>query len=353
MAQTVGDSVERVRVLGRLAMCYTVGVIVGPALGGWLSSGGDLYVGARLAVILSGLALILSACISTSSSPASTTNAKSTGSPTSGDLTGRYPAMTQTSQTWGHVAAKLASVLRAVWPLLLVKTLISFANSLSDATRPIVLKNEFYFDHAYLGYFMSLSSCVSAISDGALTGPLVTILGSELSRVQASCIAILVGLYIAQAAFTSASFGTLWVNGSYYGTLISYASTYFVILVFRHILSSTVTGLATGRVRPDEKGTLLGLENALYAAARVGGPLVGMRLYTVGRASLVAVGSAAVFGVCHCVWSRLRSTTGKIPTSVPAATATSYSGDDEDCFDSDGEEESCSQGIQKTNDLRL
>lgn len=317
-------------------MCYTVGVIVGPALGGWLSSSGDLYAGARVAVLLSMLAFVLSFCMS-SSSPVPT----ATSIPQYESSIRHKSAINQASLSSGQILSKLTSVLRAVWPLLLVKIFISFANSLSDATRPIVLKNEFFFDHTHLGYFMSFSSCVSAVSDGALTGPLVNILGNELSIVQSSCIAILVCLYITQAVLTSALFGALWISMSYYSSLISYVCTYFVILVFRHILSSTVTGLTTGRVQADEKGTLLGLENALYAAARVIGPLVGVQLYTVGRASLVAFGSAIVFGVCYFFWSRLKSM-GK--PSVPIKT---------DIISDEEEEDDVLISQQQTSHLRL
>lgn len=322
MAQKVGDSVDRVRILGRIAMCYTLGVIIGPALGGWLSSNGDLYAGARVAFVLSLAALALSAYLPGNAPAQATSSASLTGDGSSSNLilssesknvsvSDMSPSSSPGSPALSVVvqaASKVWSVARVVWLLLVVKVLISFANSVSDATRPIVLKDEYSFRHTDLGYFMSVSSCVSALSDGALTGPLVVALGSELSRVQTACISLLIGLYLAQAVLTSAIFGTLWLTLSYYSTLISYMGTNLVILIFRHILSTTVTGQTTGRVSADEKGTLLGLENALYAAARVFGPLVGVQLYSTGRASLVALGSAAVFGACQLLWSRFKTT---------------------------------------------
>lgn len=349
---------ERVRTLGRLAMCYTIGVIVGPALGGWLSSGGDLFASARVAVLLSLVAIALSACMPSSAPPVPTTSitlltvspltiANGLSDKEVNSKTSQTTMSTKMNQIGGQVLSKLGSVLRLVWPLLLVKILISFANSVSDATRPIVLKNEFYFNHIHLGYFMSISSCVSAVSDGVLTGPLVIALGADLSRVQTSCIAILVCLYIAQAILTSASFGLFWEKISYYSTLISYVSTYFMILVFRHILSSTMTGLTTGCVRADEKGTLLGLENALYAAARVLGPLVGVQLFSIGRASLVALGSAAVLGACHLLWNRLKWSS--TPSQTPQSAL--IENDDEEPAEVDDREGNMSS--EKTKNLRL
>lgn len=49
MSQITSDGTQRSTALGRLTLAYTVGMVVGPAAGGFLGSTGDYYFGATLA----------------------------------------------------------------------------------------------------------------------------------------------------------------------------------------------------------------------------------------------------------------------------------------------------------------
>ena len=59
-SQITSDGQERVMALGRLSTAYTVGMVIGPAVGGWLGASGDYYLGAKLAVLGSLVSIVLS-----------------------------------------------------------------------------------------------------------------------------------------------------------------------------------------------------------------------------------------------------------------------------------------------------
>ena len=60
-----------------------------------------------------------------------------------------------------------------------------------------------------------------------------------------------------------------------------------------HILATSLTTQTTGLVAADEQGALLGLEHALFAGARVVGPIMGTSLLAAGGAVAVAAPSSA------------------------------------------------------------
>ena len=61
-----------------------------------------------------------------------------------------------------------------------------------------------------------------------------------------------------------------------------------------HILATSLTTQTTGLVAADEQGALLGLEHALFAGARVVGPIMGTSLLAAGGVKTVAVVCAVV-----------------------------------------------------------
>ena len=62
-----------------------------------------------------------------------------------------------------------------------------------------------------------------------------------------------------------------------------------------HILATSLTTQTTGLVAADEQGALLGLEHALFAGARVVGPIMGTsHLLAAGGVKTVAVVCAVV-----------------------------------------------------------
>lgn len=59
MVETTPEGSARVAALGRLTVCYTVGSIVGPLVGGLIGASGDYYLGAKASVVGSLLSIVL------------------------------------------------------------------------------------------------------------------------------------------------------------------------------------------------------------------------------------------------------------------------------------------------------
>lgn len=49
LSQATTNDKERTAYLGKLTMSYTIGSVIGPALGGFLGATGDYYLGAKIA----------------------------------------------------------------------------------------------------------------------------------------------------------------------------------------------------------------------------------------------------------------------------------------------------------------
>lgn len=126
--ETTGEGAERVAALGRLTVCYTIGSIIGPALGGALGASGDYYFGAQLAVVGSILSIILCLFMSHPNKPGD-----SGGTTDAGALKGAADAFPYS----------VINVIKAVWILLGSKLISGVANSIHAGVLPLIYKNEF------------------------------------------------------------------------------------------------------------------------------------------------------------------------------------------------------------------
>ena len=131
----------RAAALGRLTTAYTIGATVGPTVGGYLGTTGDLYRGARLAVGVSLLSALLSLGLP-----------KGTWVRKDSDKTG--------SGVWRSFEIARRPNVRG---LLLVKVLGSVASSMYGTTYPLVLTTDLGLNAQTLGFFMSASSIAVAI----------------------------------------------------------------------------------------------------------------------------------------------------------------------------------------------
>lgn len=142
VSQLTEDGTERVTALGRLTMSYTVGMVLGPAIGGYLGSTGDYYYAAKLAVGGSFLSVVLTLFMpstSTSLPKPPITDAKATIQPT---------------YAWTAVV----KVISVVWLLLGTKVVTSVANAMASAALPLILKDTYQFDESKMGLTMSAMS---------------------------------------------------------------------------------------------------------------------------------------------------------------------------------------------------
>lgn len=259
----------RAAALGRLTTAYTIGATVGPALGGFLGATGDLYRGARIAVGVSLLSALLSL-----------------GLPKGG---GRKASKTTTGGVWRSFEIARRPNVRG---LLLVKVAGSVASSMYGTTYPLVLTQDLGLDAQTLGFFMSASSIGVALLGAFGMAPLVGYFGPRrLARMGLVARAGLVLLFSVLVGFAVDAYGTEQILANR-TTYICHASVLHALAA--HVLATSLTTQTTGLVAADEQGALLGLEHALFAGARVVGPLLGTSLLADGGVSAVAAVCAVV-----------------------------------------------------------
>ena len=177
----------RAAALGRLTTAYTIGATVGPTVGGYLGTTGDLYRGARLAVGVSLLSALLSLKL-----PKGTWVRKDSDKTASGVL--RSFEIARRPNVRG---------------LLLVKVLGSVASSMYGTTYPLVLTQELGLTAQTLGFFMSASSIAVAILGAFGMAPLVGFYGPKrLARMGLAARAGLVLLFSVLVGYAADAFGT-------------------------------------------------------------------------------------------------------------------------------------------------
>ena len=289
VAQITTDGPERLRVLGRLTTCYTIGSIIGPAIGGWLGASKDYFFGAKLAVIGSLLSLGLTFFIPT----ASITAPHKDKVTESGKLTVSSPEKN----------ISVMKVFLAVWLLLSTKVITSIAISIGSSAMPLIFKNIYKLNEQSLGFVMSSMSAFNAVVNGLFLGPITVLVGGSLLTIIEICIFIMAGLLALQSILALPYIA----SNSYENGLFEYMIILFILNIFQFVLATTITGESTSRVSQNSKGTLLGLEHGLFAAARILTSFVATTLLKSGGITGVSGTCSAVFiGVC-IMWKTFRS----------------------------------------------
>jgi MFS family permease len=253
IAQFTADGPDRAKALGMLTMSYTVGSVLGPTIGGIIGASGDYYFGAKLAVLGSLLSIILIVFCIQEEKPLATTT---------------------TSHGKESLFDIYTIILSSVWVLLSAKVISSVANAMNAAIFPLVLKNQFHFSEKALGLTMSISSFLNAIVNGIFLGHLVDLFHGELYRMILCCVMGMTFCSVLQAVFALPVFFQYFPTIGVYSFLI----VTFLSTIFQFVLGTTITGESTSLVRNEHKGSLLGLEHALFAAARVGAPQAGVSI---------------------------------------------------------------------------
>lgn len=279
---------ERVAALGRLTASYTVGGVVGPYLGGWLGAQGDYFVAARYACAGSLVAAALVPFLP-------------------GDARGHYAAAPDPKEGKGEAApggdeeerswgARVRLILRLVGVLFFVKIASGVANSMARAAQPLILKNELQFTEADMGKFLSANFAFGGFANGVLLGPLTKLLGGEVRVVVHKCLLIMAAFYALQAAGYSSASPLMAVAGA--GKQYPFIAASMGVAMFQFSLGTGITAQTTQTVPEHMKGTLMGMEHALFSLARIGGPAAGVYLLkTQGISGLSAVIAAVFFGL--------------------------------------------------------
>ena len=285
---------ERVMVLGRLAMSYTVGSVLGNIIGGYIGSSKDYYFAAKIAIFGSLISMMLSLTLPSYS------DFKLYSSRNNID-TANDKNVSNSNQTFWH-KLKVPEILRNVWLLLFSKVITSVANAMGQAAFPLILKNTYALNEKNVGLSMSALSGFNALVNGSLLGHITSLLGSKLLSVISNCMLILIGLSILQAALAAPIIEQYIPGDGLYTFMISTA----ILSVFQYVIATSITSESTSRVDENSKGTLLGLEHCLFAGARVFAPQMGVGLLTYGGISAVSSGSSIVFFGVFIVWSTFK-----------------------------------------------
>lgn len=266
------NAAARAQALGRMTTAYTIGGTIGPALGGWLvDTMGDLYLGAKLAVVGSMVSVVLSVLFLPDGTAATTATKSTAAAPTKNK---KKRSFVQELQHSYQIAIR-----PNLWPLLLVKIVGGFSASMYSTAVPLVLTQWLYFEPSQLGWAMSASMFSVAAFGAVGMAPLAHWVGppgmGRLGLVLRAGMASVLGLIVTTTSSTSHVFVRVVVAG----VLHALAS---------HILATGVTTQTTGNVESDEQGALLGLEHGLFSMARIGAPPTGSFLLSTGFWSVVA-----------------------------------------------------------------
>ena len=270
---------ERMAQLGLLTTAYTLGATVGPSLGGYLGT----QAAAQLAVAVSVAAgaIVLALPAGALAAPRSEPRAPAPAP---------APAPTTSWRSRAWLALSLA------WPLLATKIAAGLVNSAMTTARNLALKNVFALTAAQLGLIMSCISLGTALASLGL-GRLTALLGAEAGVVRA-CLLGMAAVLACQAAFFVAFAGAAAPPAPMYVGLS------LLLALCQYPLSTTLTALSTARVPLHARGTLMGLEHALFSLAFMAGPVVGVRMLAAGGMQAMAGAAAAVYAALLVAWSQ-------------------------------------------------
>ena len=284
-AKLTPEGPTRASALGRLTSAYTIGGSVGPALGGYVGVNAAASLAVAGSVCSIGLVLLL---------PSAIEEGSSTGKP---DEDGASRA----SASQPRISSRLHTIFTLTWPLLLSKMASGVINSGIGAARPLLLKDEFHFDAARLGMFMSAGFVGSALV-GLRLGALTEWLGGPRPTI----LRCLVGMCAAHALLVCTFERSLLDLGRRHtpdGGVWVYAGLSFAASLFQFPLATILTAMSTQLVPACLKGTLVGCEHATFAVANVIGPTLGVAcLQWGGLAGIASVASVGYFALT-LVWA--------------------------------------------------
>ena len=342
VSQVTSDGPDRVSALGRLTLAYTVGTILGPAIGGYLGASGkqeDYFWGAQLATAGSLLSILLTALFlpnnlavlsasALSTSPAALSAAAAAAADNAAVSSSFNSTSTSTSTSTSDkpaVAAKeqipsIGGTFKMVWLLLTTKVVTSVANSMAGNALPLILKNNYKLKEFEIGLIFSSQSVLNGFFAGFLLKPITTRLGGPLEAVQ-TCLIAMALCNIAQG-FWAQGRESNHVETSFTGLYI-YMTFAFFLSIFQYILAPSITAKST-EIVDKAKGTLIGLEHSLFAVARIPTPQLAVYLWEISTSTL-SYTCAGIFGGTYMLWMSYRYTILKSKTL--ANTNSSGSGD--------------------------
>ncbi|XP_076411830.1 solute carrier family 67 member A1 isoform X2 [Peromyscus maniculatus bairdii] len=239
---------ERPAALGRLGLCFGVGMIFGSLLGGTLSTKYGIQCPAIVALVVTLLGAVLSfTCVPVTTKEASVQSAHQGGTkPSVFDL----KAITR------------LLLLPSVLPVFLVKVISGFPSGLFLVMFSIISMDFFQLEAAQAGYLMSFFGVLQMVIQGLVIGRLSTRFPEEALLRSSVLVFAAVGLGMA-----------LMSNVLHFCFLMP-------ALVFSLCTLNVVTdSMLTKAVSASDTGTMLGLCASVHPLTRTLGPTLGGLLY--------------------------------------------------------------------------
>lgn len=266
-ASTRGDEAARAQALGRMTTAYTLGATIGPFLGGYLvDTVGDLYLGAKLAVVGSLVSVVLSLKFLPNASHSNSSNNPSVR---------RGRSFLDDLRNSGELAMR-----SNLWPLLLLKVLGGVSASMISTAMPLVLTQKLHFDPSQLGFNMSSSMFAVAAFGAVAMAPLTSQLGprgmARIGLVSRALFETVLASIVANSSNNDAD------------SVLRVVTVSVLYALSSHALATGLTTQTTGVVDKTEQGALLGLEHGLFSLARIGAPPLSTYLLSLGSFWYVA-----------------------------------------------------------------
>mmetsp|Transcript_48059 Transcript_48059/g.145127 ORF Transcript_48059/g.145127 Transcript_48059/m.145127 type:complete len:511 (-) Transcript_48059:400-1932(-) len=283
---TKNDDAARASALARMTTAYTVGATFGPALGGYLAQGrggegdGDLYAGARLAVVGSLVSVVLSWIFL----PDSPYHAPSAGHDEDEGRSKKERSHIKRKLSFSEDVGRSASLLvsSALWPLLLVKVVGGISDSMHSTALPLALTQSMKVEPSQLGAMMSTSMFAVAGFGALAIRPLTGKFGTNLLARSGLCVRGAMCCAVAYFISVAINSSHTSASGKSPAVLHNIVMASVIRSLASHVLATSLTTMTTGAVQPSERGALLGLEHGLFSGARVVGPTFGTYLLTAG-----------------------------------------------------------------------
>ncbi|XP_073434644.1 solute carrier family 22 member 18 isoform X1 [Dendrobates tinctorius] len=245
---------ERAGALGKLGLCFGLGIIIGSSLGGYLATRFGLYTPTFMALAAS----LVSSVIVMIYIPAQT-KAKQEGRTHERSETGSRPGKPSVFNL-----GELVRLLQfpGVMAVFIIKVLSGFPIGVFMLMFPIVSVDFFGLNAATAGYLMSYFGILQLVVQGLMVGRLTSRFSDDTMLLLSIAVSMVVGLGL---------------------TVMSNVFHFCVIalpMVFSLCVSGVITdSILTKAVPPSETGAMLGICASIQPLIRTIGPTIGGYLY--------------------------------------------------------------------------
>ncbi|KAM4018157.1 solute carrier family 22 member 18 [Anomaloglossus baeobatrachus] len=238
---------ERAGALGKLGLCFGIGIIVGSSLGGFLATRFGLYTPTFIALAAS----LISAVIVMIYIPAQT-KAKQEGR--------SHPPSKAGVFNFGELIRLLQ--FPGVMAIFIIKVLSGFPIGVFMLMFPIVSVDFFGLNAATAGYLMSYFGILQLVVQGFMVGRLTRRFSEDTMLLLSILVSMVVGL------------GLIIMTNVFHFCIIA------LPMVFSLCVSGVITdSILTKAVPPSETGAMLGICASIQPLIRTIGPTIGGYLY--------------------------------------------------------------------------